>query len=275
MEFKTVTLKAWKDIRKYSKHGWLYRGHREAHWELESSLERCCRRHKVEPGKRRELEGRLFREFRRTYPLYAKHIPERDSVIEWLSLMQHYGAPNRLLDFTYSIHVAAYFATEEAENDSAVWGIDAKWARKRAYQLLRAAGKSGLAIDRMPAGKGFEQDDEKPTSGLFFDKPYARACWPINGFRLNERLLIQRGAFLVCGDISCSFKENIIRLMEPGAQDHILKIVIPKKVGQKMIKELFSMGISRTSLFPGLDGFSESLGVWHSAYKPIRWGFRP
>jgi hypothetical protein len=69
--------------------------------------------------------------------------------------------------------------------------------------------------------------------------------------------------------------ENIIPLMEPGAEDHILKIVIPKKVGQKMIRELFSMGISRTSLFPGLDGFSKSLGVWHSAFTPIRWGFRP
>ena len=210
MKFKTVTLKAWKDIHKYSKRGWLYRGHREADWELESSFERCCQRHNVKPGKRRELERRLFREFRRTYTLYAKHTPLSNSIIEWLSLMQHYGAPTRLLDFTYSIYVAAYFATEEADGESAVWALDAKWVRQRAHSLLGAAGKSGPFFDSMPKGEPFEQRDEEPASKLFLEAPYARACWPTNGFNLNERLIIQRGAFLVCGDIRHSFMDNII-----------------------------------------------------------------
>jgi len=245
MKFKTEPLKAWKDIRKYSKHGWLYRGHREADWELKSSFERCCQRHNIEPGKRRELERRLFREFRRTYTLYAKHTPLSNSIIEWLSLMQHYGAPTRLLDFTYSIYVAAYFATEEADGESAVWALDAKWVRQRAHSLLGAAGKSGPFFDSMPKGEPFEQRDEEQASKLFLEAPYARACWPINGFNLNERLIIQRGAFLVCGDIRHSFMDNIIPLMEPGADAHVLKIVIPRKVGRQAIKELWLCGTIR------------------------------
>jgi len=127
----------------------------------------------------------------------------------------------------------------------------------------------------MQRGGQFEEEHEGPASHLFFEEPYVRACWPINGFCLNERLLIQRGAFLVCGDISDSFMRNMIPLMQRGAEDHILKIVIPAKVGRQAIEEMFSMGISRTSLFPGLDGFSRSLGVWHSAFKPIPWGCPP
>jgi hypothetical protein len=269
MKFKEVKLKEWKGIHQYSKHGWLYRGHREADWELESSFERCCKRHQVHADCRRELEKRLFREFRRTYPLYAKHIPHPGSVIEWLSLMQHHGAPTRLLDFTYSIYVAAYFATEEeAKEDSAIWAIQGQWAKERACKLLKKAGKRGSGLRLLETGKQFEEKDEKPVSALFFKTPYVRLCWPINGFRLNERLLIQRGVFLVPGDVSCSFMLNIIPLMERGVEDRILKIVIPKKVGRQAVAELFSMGISRTSLFPGLDGFSRSLGVWHSAFDP-------
>ena len=59
--------------------------------------------------KRAAVEIRLSREFRRAYHDYATHIPSQGSVIEWLALMQHHGAPTRLLDFSYSVYVAAYF----------------------------------------------------------------------------------------------------------------------------------------------------------------------
>jgi len=37
------------------------------------------------------------------------------------------------------------------------------------------------------------------------------------------------------------------------------------------LSRLFSMGISRSSLFPGLDGFCRSLGVYHSAFNREPW----
>ena len=46
--------------------------------------------------------------------------------MEWLSLMRHYGIPTRLLDWTHSFLVAAYFAVDDADKarDCAIWALD-------------------------------------------------------------------------------------------------------------------------------------------------------
>lgn len=48
------------------------------------------------------------------------------TTMEWLALMQHFGAPTRVLDITKSSYVAAYFAIEDATagDDCAVWAIN-------------------------------------------------------------------------------------------------------------------------------------------------------
>src|SRR6266568_554662 len=259
MEFKNVRLSKWSDIHEYSRREWVYRGEHCSGRELKVSLERSCDRHKVPTVKRREIEDSLFREFRRAYHQYATHVPGPKSVVEWLSLMQHHGAPTRLLDFSYSLYIAAYFAVESGEDDCAVWAVRAPWALDESTTLLRNAGKSN--VERMK--KRFIEGDEEVVQALFFEAPYVRAAWPINAFRLNERLRIQEGVFLIPGDVSESFVNNLRALPGYDLQDNVLEIVIPGTERAKALENLFQMGISRTSLFPGLDGFARSLDIYH------------
>jgi hypothetical protein len=182
-------------------------------------------------------------------------------MVEWLSLMQHHGAPTRLLDFTYSMYVALYFALECAKDgtNAAVFAVNADWALNRSYAKLKKAGKAGADKMKEP----FFDGHEAIVKGLFLDEPYVAAAWPINPFRLNERLRIQQGIFLVPGDISKSFTENIEALEGYDHPDSVLKIIIPAAERPNALRGLFQMGISRTNLFPGLDGFAHSLNVFH------------
>lgn len=265
--FDTVTLASWTEIHRYSeRRGWMFRGERSTTWTPKTTLERCCDRLEVQPKMRRPVEGRIIREFRRAYHQFSPRVPERDAIVEWLALMQHHGAPTRLLDFTYSVYVAAYFALEEADDDCVVWAVDGPWALQRAADVLKHAGKTSTRSMFKP----FMDDDEKLAESLVMAKPYVSVAWPMNPFRLNERLRVQQGVFMIQGDIANPFLENLAALSSRGT-GHLVRIVIPKALHREGLRNLWAMDISRAALFPGLDGFAKSLGINHSLFNPAPW----
>jgi hypothetical protein len=259
------TLTSWDEIHAYARSersDWLYRGQKVASWELQTSLERCCDRQRVSAAKRLEVEAELFREFRRAYHQYARHVPQSDAALEWRSLMQHHGAPSRLLDFTYSIYVAAYFALEAADETCAVWAVNAPWAKRQSVEAMKQAAKPDAAKLEDPVTEGHE----RIIQSLLFAAPFVRAACPLNPFRLNERLRLQRGAFLVPGDISVSFMDNLGAMAAHGEATNVVRLVIPIELRGQALRQLFQMNISRTSLFPGLDGYARSLGIYHPVF---------
>lgn len=258
-------LSSWNDIHHYAKPLWIYRGQHSKEWPLKTLLERCCEHQGVCLSDRNTVEIGLLREFRRAYHQYASHVPKAESVIEWLSLMQHHGAPTRLLDFTYSIYIAAYFAVEAAHTDCAVWAINGQWAMKEAVVAFEQAGKP----DSRTLTEDIQEDHEKTFYPLFFERPFVKSATPLNPFRLNERLRTQKGVFLVPGDATIGFMENLEALS--GHSDNAIKVIIPFDMRHEVLERLYDMNISRTSLFPGLDGYAQSLGIYHLAYHPVRW----
>src|SRR5687767_7125024 len=88
---------------------WIHRAQSRASWPLKTTFER----HAPTDRTPREAEKIWRREFERRAHFYLapQHVP-RDTV-EWLALMQHYGAPTRLLDFTRSPYIASYFSIED------------------------------------------------------------------------------------------------------------------------------------------------------------------
>ena len=266
MAVSEITLETWDQIHAYQKDGWIYRGQRSSEWGLRTSLERCCARQKMELRECIQIESNLRREFGRAYHRYGKHIPKTSAPIEWLSLMQHYGTPTRLLDFTYSIYVAAYFALECAEKACAVWAANGFWATHDSVAAYAAIGRDRAVLLASPT----QEKHERVAANLLFKAPFAKAAIQLTPYWINERLRTQRGTFLAPGDVSVSFEENLISLPGHTSADNIVKIIIPEELLQQGIKNLYEMNISRSSLFPGLDGYAQSLGIYHPSFSPYR-----
>jgi hypothetical protein len=262
--FKTVTLRNWPDLQRRAKPGWIYRGHREANWKLETSFERCCRLNGIRPKHWEQLEQELLREFRRAYHQYSPSAPHRRAVLEWMSLMQHHGAPTRLLDFTYSIQVAAYFAIEAADEDSAIWAVNAAWAMERSSEALIAAGKPVKKVEALPM-PWREGTEAAILPELLFESP-VKCAIPVNPFRLNDRLRTQRGVFLAPGHIRQSFMQNLEALPGHDRAEHVIRIVVPKTQRRDLLRALHNVNVTRQSLFPGLDGYAGTLAVYHPSF---------
>lgn len=271
MSFEKIRLKSWAEIDQYARPGWIYRGQSSCESSLMTSLERCCMREKLVGSKRSLMEQKLLRQFRRAYHHYSSHVPSPSHTLEWLSLMQHHGAPTRLLDFTYSIYVAAYFALEgarekeEDEQDRAVWLLNFNWALDESIALMKNAGK-----DKADMLKEFYEETHMAiVPDFFFKAPSVPSVCPQNPFRLAERLRIQKGVFVIPGSIELPFEENVRAMPGYNVAENFVKLIIPHGVRREALRRLFDMNISRTSLFPGLDGFSQALGVYDPDYpKP-------
>lgn len=269
MAFSTKSLTSWDELQQYVRHGWLYRGQRETSWKLRTSLERFCERSKIVSSRRADVEFRLCREFRRGYHQYGLHVPKKESSLEWLALMQHHGAPTRLLDFTYSIFVAAYFAVESSDGDSVVWGVNGPWALQQSVDLLTKAGNSAAGA----LGDMWEEGGDLVFRDILFndENGVVPCAFPVNPFRLNERLRIQMGVFMTPSCVSASFEDNLQALPGREHDANVLKVIIPADFRGEAVRRLFEMGLSRRSLFPGLDGYAQSLAVYTPALDPIPW----
>lgn len=84
---------------------------------LTTSIERHCMKSNYSLSKDcLKIERNMIRQFDRVYDGTDKQ-KVHDDILYRLSLMRHFGAPTRLLDFTYSRYIAIYFALESAYNN--------------------------------------------------------------------------------------------------------------------------------------------------------------
>jgi hypothetical protein len=67
-------------------------------------------------------EQKMFVEFKRRYPDQSAN---HKTIYEWLTLMQHYGLPTRLLDWSSNLLVALYFCCSDSQDkDGALFVFD-------------------------------------------------------------------------------------------------------------------------------------------------------
>jgi hypothetical protein len=94
-----------------------FRGHSNSSWTLQPHYDRL---------KKPMRETELLSKFRQNANLLLSHVPAKPFDFGWMFLMQHYGVPTRLLDWTESPLVALYFVVEDPNpkalnKDGALW----------------------------------------------------------------------------------------------------------------------------------------------------------
>jgi len=279
MIYTTIIVDTWETARKIqlgmSKGStWVYRGQSDANWSLQTKFERLVKIYSSDYTKKFYLQDReqyILNEFIRRAHHYNISLPAPTEIIEWLALIQHFGGPTRLLDFTYSFYVAAFFAMEESTNDASIWAVDTCVLDEALTTIIK--------------DKTFYDDKEylnhvSVVNYYLSQNKQDKIVIDVQPNLLHERLSIQQGLFLFPCDISSPFEENLNSTIKHVRSKNkketyiqeldkkinykifteypIIKIIIPRGSHKAALYDLKDMNITSASLFPGLDGFARS-----------------
>ncbi len=244
-----------------SKAGWAFRGETSAQWPLVSSLTRRLETYCPDRALWPLREERALRVFRRKAHIYLSDRAALEDDLRCLALMQHHGAPTRLLDFTKSPYVAAFFALEDAVTDAAVYALNtpALWSAAPAFSPL-------LTRDRI--------DPRVPGN---FERYFLRNQTPVVWFgepsEMDRRLVAQSGLFVVPGVLGQSLER--ILLGYEGPEPMIVKYVLPAEMRAQAMQSLYRMNVTNATLFPDLEGLARSVAyelevVWERLIEDYR-----
>lgn len=186
-------------------------------------------------------------EVRSEFVLKAKalldRVPANDW--EWYFIMQHYGLPTRLLDWTEGSLLGLHFALlqETGKGDAVVWILD-PWALNE-----WSIRKPDLVI----TGPEFETD---PIAEKYLGPMYKKLALPKRPIALvppynSARITAQRGTFTIHG--------KRIEGLEKMFTKKLKKIIIPKDQCIEIRRNLRNAGISEFTLFPDLDGLCRDI----------------
>jgi hypothetical protein len=174
-------------------------------------------------------------------------------------VMQHYGAPTRLLDWTEAPLVSLYFAVRSNKGNfpAAVWILDAWW-------LNRMVIRKDEVIP--PADSGTLPEDRKRVAAWLPDrfKKGVRlprlpcAVYPTHTMR---RISAQRSCFTIHGSAHDGFDE----LTRRRKAAKLVKIEIPAWEVRQVRDSLESYGIDETTIFPDLEALGRAVTLhWKS-----------
>jgi hypothetical protein len=243
----TICIQSWDEFVRLTSQldGWAFRGHQDESWPLSSSLTRYLMAFAPNTRGWRAREERAIRIFRRKAHNYLPDPTALDEDLRCLALMQHHGAPTRLLDFTKSPFVAAFFAMEKATANAAVYALNTP----KLYNAT-PVGRPELTRDavdpRLPGNFNhhFLDSDEE-------------VIWIGEPTRMDRRLVAQSGTFVVPGLIDKSLDQILDRYS--SKEPLISKIILPQAMREEAMRALYRMNVTNATLFPDLDGLARSI----------------
>ncbi|WP_404351719.1 FRG domain-containing protein [Phycicoccus jejuensis] len=199
-----------------------FRGQGDADWPLIASFDRIFG----------QVAGRLRA---KVYDSMIDVFRERSALLgsvadmgheELICVMQHYGAPTRVLDWSGSPYVAAYFA-------------------------FASAGSMGVERSDSECAVFILNADPELFKGFHTVKLINTIAHE------NPRAVAQRGRFTLNLSSETDLVAELGNLSAAGREDDswvITKITLPRGDASLALRDLELMGLSSESLFPGLEG---------------------
>ena len=174
---------------------WIYRGQKDARWNITSTLQREAKPiHKETMSLEHDLRGKELSAIQSFKALAWKYVPNPNmTYLEWLMLMRHYGVPTRLVDFTESPIVALHFAARtEPCGDFAVWALNRD--RFRDAYIQSQVGTKLPGWDELTKKYGEHAMDE--VNNLDTTDPLVKSAQEyLYNFTLSDATVVMRNLF--------------------------------------------------------------------------------
>ena len=231
------------------------------------------------------LEPLLLRNFAQ---YAASELGEPRSVWHLLSIAQHYGLPTRLLDWSFSPLVAAYFAvaTGDTDHDGAIWAVDYRTLHAglpdRYQEVLETTETDMLDVHLLSnATLEYEQredlgDGAAPVRNLNDIGRISelwRELWAPDADRDDEYVMFFRPPAIddriVNQSAVFSFQSDPRLVLDRWLADRpdcYRKIVVPGDRKLEFRDKLDQMNVNHRTLFPGLEGVATGLKQY---YQPL------
>lgn len=234
---------------------------------------------KLAPGVFREnndftVEHKYIELFKREYPNLNDVC---STEVDWLSHMQHYGVPTRLLDWSENILIALFFATESTDenNDGKLSILNAFELNKFATTTAESQGvyseKDKEILHRVLLAQGHLNKADLKGSMKYkvekmgYDSDYLsyiddeefdlNVKSPVAFFPklISDRMKYQSSVFTIHGGGINDFKSL------ESFENILLNYKIPNDKKLKIRKQLFNLGIHEGSIYPELENQSKYL----------------
>lgn len=226
---------------------YVFRGQACASWNnLRPSLHRVLGEGRI-PAEQIDLEAAAIREFRRygRSLLQVSELDYLDRILGSITLMQHYGAPTRLLDWTLSPWVACYFAVrEDSDDDAAIWAFN-RQELERANESNRRSDSRDFAAfkDLLEAATVDDWAWHATHSGPYIDM--------IRYEFANPQMGAQQSLFTICGQLI--HHDDALQQSLPLPWQFV-RVIVPKQHKRDLRHRLFRMNVAALNLFPTVDG---------------------
>lgn len=212
----------------------LFRGQSCSSWPLVSGFDR--RNQQLSPAAAKQKYDLMMQRFRDIAPIYgavgASLFSERFDQLDKLkprdleTLAQHYGLPTRLVDWTMSLYVGAFFAFSKI--DECKSGLVSVWI-----------------LDAERSQKEFSNEHLEFVRDVYREN--VRQLWQMGAFTYNRSPLLR---------LEDLFRENSAFCVSDAASvpPLLLRVDLPVSEAERVLDDLNMMRINGLSLFPGIDG---------------------